>query len=258
MNRLTNVVWLLLVIAAPAGAGVINGVASITTGLNNTTPGLGRTVLANTGTVLDGLYGTENLAYLVDDFPGSLGYDGLIIKATAVVNDEGTVSGADNSAILGYSNPAIGHRSETNFGISLYHPGDGRIFIMAGGNLFGSVGNWADVFGRNNPFDIDLVASLAGNTLTVTGSLTDADAPATQILVNQMITVDPATQSSAFGTSSGFEQVGVQRNYGVDFSNVMYSSTVVIPEPATMSLALVAVLATVRRRRPGASRVRIT
>ena len=105
-------------------------------------------MLANTGTILDGLYGTENLAYLVDDFPGTLGYDGLIIKARAVVNDDGTTSGADNSAILGYSNPVTGHRSETNFGVSLYHPGDGRIFLLVGGGLVGPVGNWASTFGR--------------------------------------------------------------------------------------------------------------
>jgi hypothetical protein len=248
---------LILLFAAPASAGVINGVASITTGLNNTTPGLGRTVLANTGTILDGLYGTENLAYLVDDFPGSLGYDGLIIKATAVVNDDGTVSGADNSAILGYSNPVTGHRSETNFGISLLHPGDGRVFLMVGGGLVGPVGNWASTFGRNNPFDINLSASLSGNNLTITGGLTDADAPATNIPVNQVVVVNPVAQSSAFGTSSGFEQIGVLRHYGVDFSNVMYSSTVAIPEPATVSLALVAAIAMMRYLRPGTNKRRL-
>lgn len=248
MKRFTTSVCLLWLVAAQADAGIVNGVASITTGFNNTTPGDGRTVLANTGTVLDGLYGTENLAYLVDDFPGSLGYNGLIIKATAVVNEDGNVNGADNGAYLGYSNPVQGHRTEMNFGIALYHPGDGRIFINNAGNLT-NIGNWNEKFGRNNPFDIDLVTSLSGNTLTVTGTISESDTPANSIVVNQAINVaDPAALMSAFGTSSGFQQPGTLRNYGVDFSNVMYSSTVVIPEPATFALAFVGLALLVGRR----------
>lgn len=243
MKRLRGGISLLLLFTAvPASGAIVNGVGSITTGLNNTTPGTGRTVLTNTGTTLDGLYGTENLGYLVDNFPGTLGYDGLTIKATAVVNDNGTVSGADNSSILGYGNPATGHRSETNFGVSLYHPGDGRIFLMAGGGLVGPVGNWASAFGRNNPFTIDLSASLAGNMLTIAGTIAEEDTPANQIVVNQVVAVNPVTTNEAFGTSSGFEQIGVQRNYGVVFSNVSYNSTVAVPEPATVALLVAAVM----------------
>jgi hypothetical protein len=236
MTRFRGGLYFLLLFATPASAGIVSGVGSITTGLNNTTPGTGRTVLENTGATLGGLYGTENLGYLIDDFPGALGYDGLVINATAEINDSGTVSGADNSAILGYGNPVTGHRSETNFGVSLYHPGDGRIFLLAGGSLIGPVGNWADTFGRNNPFNIALSASLSGNSLTISGTITEADAPANQIIINQVATVNPGTTSGAFGTSSGFEQIGVQRNYGVVFSNVSYSSTLTVPEPATGAL----------------------
>lgn len=238
---------------APSGgalhaAAIVNGVASITVSSGNNNPNLGGTVLTNTGTILDGLYGTENLGYLVDDYPGSLGYNGLSFKATAVVNDEGTTSGADNSAIIGYSNPVTGSRGETNFGLMILGPNDGRLFLMVGGGLHTNLGNWASTFGRNNPFDIDLSGSLSGNQLTVTGSIKDSDAPLVSIPVNVVATVDPNAMSSAFGTSQGYEQIGVFRHYGVDFSNVSYLSSV--PEPGSVMLLLMgtAVLLPKRRR----------
>lgn len=239
----------MLLIAVSAQAGLINGVANITVSSGNNNAGTGGTNLQNTGTILDGLYGTENLGYLVDDFPGTLGYDGLVIKATAVVNNKGTVSGADNSAILGYSNPVTGHRSETNFGISLLGPNDGRIFLFIGGGIKGPLGNWASTFGRNNPFDINLSASLVGNQLTVSGTITDSDMPANQILVNNVSTVGPTTQSTAFGTSSGFEQPGTLRNFGVEFSNVMYGNAVPEPSCGLLVLAGLACLGGARRER---------
>ena len=240
----------LMSLAVPLDAAIVNGVANITVSSGNNNPNPGGTVLLNTGTILDGLYGTENLGYLVDDFPGSLGYDGLILKATAVVNDEGTVSGADNSAILGYSNPVTGHRSETNFGITLLGPNDGRMFLVVGGGYHTNLGDWANTFGRNNPFDINLAAVLLADQLTVTGAITESDTPANTIPVNVVATVgNPAAVSSAFGTSQGFEQIGVMRNYGVDFSNIMYSSTVVIPEPGTLLLTLLAVIGMAGRLR---------
>jgi hypothetical protein len=229
--------------ALPVQAGIIHGVGSITTSSGTNNAGPGGTVLINTGTALDGLYGTENLAYLVDDFPGTVGYDGLIIKATAEGNNDGSVNGADNSAILGYGNPVTGHRSDSNFALSLTGPNDGRVFLMAGGNLYTpELGNWHSTFGRGNPFVIDVVASLSGSDLTVTGSMTDADDPGTQILINKTVTVNPATQSTAFGLSSGYENPFTFRNFGIDFTDVSYTSTVNVPEPAALSLVLMGLL----------------
>jgi hypothetical protein len=237
----------MLAAQSAAAAAIVNGVANITTSSGNNNANPGGTVLTNTGTILDGLYGTENHGYLVDDFPGAIGYDGLSIKATAVVNDEGTTSGADNSAILGYSNPVTGNRGETNLGVMIMGPNDGRLFLMVGGGIHTNLGDWANTFGRNNPFDIDLSASLSGNQLTVTGSFKDSDAPAVAIPVNVVATVDPLAASSAFGTSQGYEQIGVFRNYGVDFSNVSYVSSV--PEPSTLGLLLLSAMGLLHLRR---------
>jgi hypothetical protein len=123
---------------------------------------------------------------------------------------------------------------------------------MIGGNLNGPIGNWASTFGRNNPFDINLSASLSGDMLSVSGTITDSDTPANQIVVGTSATVNPATESTAFGTSSGFEQPGTMRNFGVVFSNVMYTSTASIPEPCSSALVLIGfgfVTAWVRRNR---------
>lgn len=227
---------LVLACQTVVAATIVNGVAKITTSSGNNNANPGGTVLTNTGAILDGLYGTENHGYLVDDFAGAIGYDGLTIKATAVVNDEGTTSGADNSAVLGYSNPVTGNRGETNLGVMIMGPNDGRLFLLVGGGIHTNLGDWANTFGRNNPFDINLSSSLSGNQLTVTGSFTDSDAPSVTIPVNVVATVNPLATSSAFGTSQGYEQIGVFRNYGVDFSNVSYTSTV--PEPSTLGLLL--------------------
>jgi hypothetical protein len=235
----------LLLFATMARAGVVSGVGSITTSSGTNNAGVGGTFLANTGTVLDGLYGTENLAYLVDNFPGAVGYDGLVIKATGVVNDEGGVNGADNAAFLGYMNPVTGHRSEVLFGLAFYPPNDGRVFAWLGGNNSPAQGNWASVFGRNHPFDIDVVGSLSGNTITMTGTITDGTST---ININASATINPASTMEAFGTTNGLAQTGTFRNFGMDFSNVSYTSTV--PEPATSILALsgMGVLFAFRRR----------
>jgi hypothetical protein len=118
---------------------------------------------------------------------------------------------------------------------------------MVGGGLHTNLGNWADTFGRNNPFDIDLSGSLSGNQLTVTGSIKDSDAPLVSIPVNIVATVDPNATSSAFGTSQGYEQIGVFRHYGVDFSNVSYLSSV--PEPCSLMLLLMGVAGLLPNRR---------
>ena len=245
---LTLAVVLLTAVSANAGT-MVSGVGAITSGLNNNgDPNNGGTVLTNTGTILDGLYGTENLGYLVDNYPGSLGWsDNLIIKATAEVNDQGTVSGADQAALLGYFDDTFstGFRNEVGFGIWLLGPNDGRMFLQIGGNTVGPIGDWAGSFGRNNPFDINLAASESGGTLMVTGTISDGS---TTINVNESSGVDPAETLVAFGTSSSFgPQSNTFRNFGADFSDVMYISTV--PEPGTIGLILIGLSAIGFRRR---------
>ncbi|MCC6494057.1 MAG: PEP-CTERM sorting domain-containing protein [Pirellulales bacterium] len=237
-------------------AGVVSGVGAITESAGSiSSPGAGQTSIVNAGTFIDGLYGTENQAYLVDDFAGGLNWsDNPIIKATIVVNDDGIVNGADQVAILGYfsdtapgdgdyqANPATPHlRQQAQFGVSILGPGGGgdRVFLSIGGSLVGPVANWGSDFGgRNNPFDVDLTASEAGGVLTVTGTMSDASKT---VIINSSGAIDPAAQLEAFGAAQGYLQVGVQRNYGVDFSNLQYTST--IPEPSTLG-SLVMAMAT--------------
>jgi hypothetical protein len=223
----------LVLMASTSQAGIVSGVASITTSSGTNNAGPGGTFLSNDGTSLIGIYGTENLAYLVDNFPGTVGYDGLIIKATGVVNNNGTVSGADNAAFLGYSNPVTANRGDVLFGLAFYPPNDGRIFAWLGGSNSASQGNWASSFGRNHPFDINVVSSLVGNTITMTGTVTDGT---TTIPINASRTINPASTMEAFGTNNGLAQTGTLRNFGMNFSNVMYTSTV--PEPASLALVL--------------------
>ena len=259
MHRLILVLAVVAFTAANVSAVTQSGVGAITESVGSIpAPGTGETNLVNTGTILDGLYGTENKAYLVDDYPGGLSWsDNLEFHATLVMNDDGTVSGADNIAILGYfadsnhgdgdyspADGANGDRGQAIFGLGLLGPNDGRMFLNIGGNLTGPVGNWANDFGRNNPFNVDLFAAEADGTLTVTGTISDGN---TTINVNQAGAVNPIQGLEAFGTSQGFgPQTGVERNYGMDISDLSYISTV--PEPGTIGLALIGISALGFRR----------
>jgi hypothetical protein len=253
-----------LAVQSAGAAKVVSGVGALTEAAGSVNPpGTGQTNIVNTGAVLDGLYGTENQAYVVDDFAGSLNWtDNPIIKATVVVNDDGIVNGADQVAILGYfadstpgdgdyqGNPATPNlRQHAMFGVSVLGPGGGgeRVFLSIGGNLIGPVANWnSDFGGRNNPFNVDLVAAESGGILTVTGTMSNA---MKTVNINSTGAVNPAQPLEAFGAMQGYLQVGVQRNYGVDFSNVQYTST--IPEPSTLSASALAIamLAGAKRRR---------
>jgi hypothetical protein len=249
--------------ASAHAATTVSGVGALTESVGSIDPpGVGQTNLVNAGTFIDGLFGTENQAYLVDDFPGSLAWsDNLIIRSTVVVNDEGIVNGADQVAILGYfadgtpadgdyqANPAVPNlRNHAMFGVSVLGPGGGgeRVFLSINGNLIGPVANWQTNFGgRNNPFDVDLIASESGGVLTVTGTMSN---PNGSVNINQSGAVNSAQLLEAFGVAQGFLQQGVQRNYGVDFSNVQYTST--IPEPSTLALVgLAAAIVGAKRRR---------
>ena len=249
MKRLLCVLTMIALMATTAqGAAMVSGVGAITTSVGSIAPpGLGETNLVNTGTILDGLYGTENQAYLVDDYPGALSYtDDLFIKATVTVNDEGTVSGADNVAMIGYSNPVTGDRGEYLFGLGILGPNDGRIYPVIGTNRLEPLPgiNWASDVGRNAPFDINVSLSLDTNTniATMTGTIAG-------VAVSDSREVNPNTPIEVFGTSQGLLQQGVQRNFGLDFSNVMYMSTV--PEPTSLvllGLAAVGLLVAGRKR----------
>ena len=209
-----------LVASSADAATTVSGVGAITESVGSIDPPVpGETNLVNTGTILDGVYGTENQAYLVDDYPGGLGWgDNLKIQATMVVNDDGTVNGADQIAILGYfadANHGDGDyqgdvvgtrmRGDAMFGVSVLGPGGGgeRIFLSIGGNLVGPVANWnSDFGGRNNPFDVDLTASEAGGTLTVTGTMSNANGT---VNINSSSGVNSIQVLEAFGVMQGFD-----------------------------------------------------
>jgi hypothetical protein len=93
------------------------------------------------------------------------------------------------------------------------------------------VANWTSDFGgRNNPFDVNLTASESGGVLTVTGTMSNANGT---VNVSSTGGVNSAQRLEAFGVAQGFLQTGVNRNYGVDFSNLSYVSTV--PEPSSLA-----------------------
>jgi hypothetical protein len=74
--------------------------------------------------------------------------------------------------------------------------------------------------------------------------------PMKTVNINSSAAINPAALLEAFGAVQGFLQVGVQRNYGVDFSSLQYTST--IPEPSTLGslvLATATLAGAVRRRR---------
>ena len=253
MSRLLLVLAMVLLTTTNLSAGtMVTGVGAITTNINN--PGNTanfETAIINTGTVLDGIYGTESLGAIVDNYTGSLGWgDNLIIKATAEVNNEGTVAGADQAALLGYFGQSFstGHRSEAGFAILIDNANEEQLRLYIGGNQAAIIGNWNSQFGRNSPFDINLSASEAGGILTVTGTITDSDNPGNQIVVNSPSAVNPGETLLAFGVSSSYaREDGTNRTSGIDLSNMMYIST--IPEPGTIGLALIGLSVIGWRRR---------